>query len=275
MNKNTKGKEKKEEPLYLQNISYDYIENKEIKGINFNYVLNHMFFKEKNDIKRKSKKINNLKIPYELKDYKNTIQMYCKNAKLDIISKDFKLKLGKNDKLIVGLGHQNIMETSITIHKIYGVPYIPGQTLKGIFRNYIYKLKDKDIEDKELLMKVLFRENEERSGIHFFDSYPEGQYTIDTDVMNVHHQNYYSGKGKVNDEEKLIPINFYVIRNTIFPILFALEEEHVNKTIQDSEKVKNVEDIKKAISNLVYEAYTFLGIGAKTNVGYGFGQIEK
>jgi CRISPR-associated protein Cmr6 len=38
-------------------------------------------------------------------------------------------------RMIVGLGAENVHETSMTLHHIYGVPYIPGSALKGIARD--------------------------------------------------------------------------------------------------------------------------------------------
>ena len=38
-------------------------------------------------------------------------------------------------RMIVGLGAENVHETSMTLHHIYGIPYIPGSALKGIARD--------------------------------------------------------------------------------------------------------------------------------------------
>jgi len=40
-------------------------------------------------------------------------------------------------RLILGIGHESVYETSITLHHIYGIPYIPGQAVKGATRNWI------------------------------------------------------------------------------------------------------------------------------------------
>ncbi len=42
-------------------------------------------------------------------------------------------------RLIVGLGGESVYETSITLHHIYGFPYIPGQAVKGVVRSYFIK----------------------------------------------------------------------------------------------------------------------------------------
>ena len=38
-------------------------------------------------------------------------------------------------RMVVGLGAENVHETSMTLHHIYGIPYIPGSALKGIARD--------------------------------------------------------------------------------------------------------------------------------------------
>lgn len=49
--------------------------------------------------------------------------------------------LTAESRLIIGLGAQNTLETGITLHPIYGVPYIPGSALKGMARSAaIYEL---------------------------------------------------------------------------------------------------------------------------------------
>src|SRR5947199_5305127 len=35
-------------------------------------------------------------------------------------------------RMIVGLGSESVLETSICLHRIYGMPYIPGSVLKGL-----------------------------------------------------------------------------------------------------------------------------------------------
>lgn len=35
-------------------------------------------------------------------------------------------------RMAVGLGDESVLETSVTLHRTYGVPYIPGSALKGL-----------------------------------------------------------------------------------------------------------------------------------------------
>jgi len=40
-------------------------------------------------------------------------------------------------RMVVGLGGESVYETSMTLHHIYGFPYIPGSAIKGITRHFI------------------------------------------------------------------------------------------------------------------------------------------
>ncbi|MFN4220568.1 MAG: type III-B CRISPR module RAMP protein Cmr6, partial [bacterium] len=42
--------------------------------------------------------------------------------------------LQTQSRLIVGLGSGHVLETSIILHHLYGIPYIPASALKGVFR---------------------------------------------------------------------------------------------------------------------------------------------
>ena len=50
-------------------------------------------------------------------------------------------------RLIVGLGTDNVLETGITLHHTYGTPVIPGSALKGLAAHYCNKFwKTQDTE---------------------------------------------------------------------------------------------------------------------------------
>jgi len=38
------------------------------------------------------------------------------------------------DRVVVGLGQASVLEASLTLHRVLGIPYIPGTTLKGLLR---------------------------------------------------------------------------------------------------------------------------------------------
>lgn len=62
-----------------------------------------------------------------IKEYKNSIEK--------IVQKE-PLSLTLSWRLVVGLGAASVYETSMTLHHIYGIPYLPGSAIKGITRSY-------------------------------------------------------------------------------------------------------------------------------------------
>lgn len=51
-------------------------------------------------------------------------------------------------RIVVGLGGAHVAETSITLHHIYGIPYIPGSALKGVTRHYCLRELFKETKEK-------------------------------------------------------------------------------------------------------------------------------
>ena len=77
--------------------------------------------KQKDLIKRLQKLTDHL-----TKKYKNSIEK--------IAQESFSLTLSW--RLVVGLGAASVYETSMTLHHIYGIPYLPGSAIKGVTRSY-------------------------------------------------------------------------------------------------------------------------------------------
>jgi CRISPR-associated protein Cmr6 len=40
------------------------------------------------------------------------------------------------ERLAVGLGAPSVLETGIALHRVYGIPYLPGSAIKGLTRHY-------------------------------------------------------------------------------------------------------------------------------------------
>ena len=86
------------------------------------------------DIRLPDKALAEYKIFYKLQEllWKSKLQEYRINP--DKFLKD--LKLEAKSRLIIGLGDESVYETSIRLHRNYGVPYIPGSALKGVTKHW-------------------------------------------------------------------------------------------------------------------------------------------
>jgi CRISPR-associated protein Cmr6 len=166
-------------------------------------------------------------------------------------------------RMVVGLGAESVLETSIALHRTYGVPYIPGSALKGLTAATAHKHQEdpewrKVKEDGETGSShlILFGDQESSGYVTFHDALwiPEGdRLPLDLDVMTVHHPNYYQGKDGAPpaDWDSPTPVAFVSARGRY---LLALTGP--------------VEWTEAAMKILV-EALREDGIGAKTAAGYG------
>jgi len=198
-------------------------------------------------------------------------------------------------RLIVGLGSASILETSITLHRIYGFPYIPGSAVKGVIRHYaIWKLAngideeepnkkikeiDKvlskggkpnnwsnwDIKLQEMFYKlqIIFGSEKTKGAVIFFDVLPLGFPKLEVDIMNPHYSEYYQGDFPPTDYLTPNPIPFLTVapnQRFIFPLAIDL------KMIGNFKAKELLEDI----GNFLKQALKNFGIGAKTSIGYGY-----
>ncbi len=112
-------------------------------------------------------------------------------------------------RMIVGLGNESVYDTSITLHHVYGIPYIPASAVKGVVRSWIITerfgrdeknaIKDKGFCDvfgcPQKIEGINSYYNEDRQGkVWFFDAFPLSEPKIEVDIMNPHYGDYYADK---------------------------------------------------------------------------------
>jgi len=164
--------------------------------------------------------------------------------------------------MIVGLGSESVLETSISLLRTYGVPYIPGSALKGLATNYARLRLGEDWQKDGKYYKIVFGDTDDAGYITFFDAL----YIPDTghekkvlypDVITVHHQRYYQDTNEApTDRDNPNPVPFISATGTYLLALAAPDLQPPDRWISVTFKI--LEDALKT-----------LGIGAKTSSGYG------
>ncbi len=213
-------------------------------------------------------KKNKLPKPFVPENYERIAQNYYKKIEQLNLIRD-KLELIADERLIIGLGGASVYETSLTLHHIYGVPYIPGSAIKGSFRSYLIEKRfnnnEKEAIDKDWFKKI-FGSEKSQGKVIFFDAFPIGDLKIFKDIINPHYQDYYSDdKNKVypTDDQSPVPIPFLVVEGK-FKFVFGVKENLEIDIKGDKRKV--LEFVKENLEKSLKE----FGIGAKTAVGYGY-----
>ncbi len=160
-------------------------------------------------------------------------------------------------RLAIGLGGESVLETAITLHRTYGVPYIPGSALKGLAAHYAHRRLDVEWRKGSNAYNVLFGETAEAGYVTFFDALyipgsSKGNRPLALDVITVHHPDYYQGKDSAPaDWDSPIPVSFLSATGSY---LIALH---------------GAENWVKVAFKILGLALKEEGIGAKTSSGYG------
>jgi len=182
-----------------------------------------------------------------------------------------------NGRMIVGLGAESVLESSITLNRTWGVPYIPGTALKGLAAHYLNDVLadgDPDLvrqDDLELddhgraptpnVHGVLFGTGVRASYVNWLDAWFIPGNTTDSqspflpDVITPHHPGYYQKSARIpqpTDADDPNPIPFVSAGGIYLACLQGPDQRWVDFAFR-----------------LLTEALEHAGIGAKTHAGYG------
>ncbi len=177
------------------------------------------------------------------------------------------IKLTANWRIAIGLGNESVYENGFTFHPTYGIPYLPGTSLKGMTRHWAVA----NGKDKNQIKQIFGNENRpdiktediRRGRIIFFDAYPTElkEEMLQPDIMNNHYPDYYEGKKPPADWLSPRPIFFLTMKEVEFRFLLGVIPrggiQNEDKTLLDT--------AREWLENALFES----GIGAKTAVGYG------
>lgn len=160
-------------------------------------------------------------------------------------------------RFVVGLGRKGPLEVGMTFHRIYGFPFIPGSSLKGLAQAYAELVAKASQEEITHVFGDAPGPGEDPSAAHvgwavFFDAVPLLSPHLEIDVMNPHYADYYQGNAPPADYLSPTPIYFLTVgRDSRY--LFA---------VTGPEKAQ----ARKWLEGGLRE----LGSGAKTSAGYGY-----
>ena len=142
----------------------------------------------------------------------------------------------------------------MVLHRLYGFPYLPGTSLKGLLRHYLWLNGHVD-KDDPLLLRI-FGSQEQRGEVLFWDGLPEVWPALDVDITNVHYRDYYMGDAPQPPGDYISPSPVY------FLTVASGTKFRFTLLAQDPNPLEQAVDYTK-------KAIEALGIGAKTRAGYG------
>lgn len=247
--------------FYLKFFKFARFDFKDNKGIEKKFT----FFNSK-DLKDRNKNLLVPKIEIKSNNYGGIFKFDKITAnQIDTARKlygeedsSFVVKSFKPDwRFVVGLGTDSVYEIGITLHHIYGFPYIPASAIKGICNHYA---QDNGYHQNSSEFKnyydTIFGTTDKKGKVIFLDAMPKSSPQLKVDIMNPHYPDWYDSGKAPTDTQSPRPINFLTVENTEYQFILASKEKD-NQLLEIAQSW---------LENALKEK----GIGAKTAVGYGY-----
>ena len=181
---------------------------------------------------------------------------------------------------VTGMGNPHPLENGFNWHPVLGVPYLSGSSIKGLVRSWVesWQFEDGPIQEKAKRLLDWFGSvsknsvtEPETGKVMFFDAIPFKPVRLSSDIMTPHMGKWYADGGKFEelgsaDKPDVIPgdwhspkpIHFLAAKEPVFLFSFAVRNELFADEVDLDEVMQCLTD-----------ALEWLGVGAKTAVGYG------
>lgn len=177
---------------------------------------------------------------------------------------------------VSGMGNAHPVENGFTWHPVYGTPYLPGSSVKGLLRAWMehWANTEHEKEQRQELIHDWFGRSAGTGGksdagkagdLIFFDAIPVERPAVSVDIMTPHMGKWYEQGGEKitaesqpGDWHSPVPVPFLVTADARFVFSVA---PRTPKAQVDGLAEQAMEHLKDALA--------WLGAGAKTATGYG------
>lgn len=186
------------------------------------------------------------------------------------------LTLTTVSRLAIGLGGAHPTENSLTFDHLLGVPYLPGSSIKGACRAWSEIEVDGSRIDADRVQSLFgsaprsgsqTAKAAERGGVlQFLAAHPRRRPDLAVEIVNNHHMKYYgaSASHRAKAEWTIEPLDIESPNPVFFLVIEAQVPFEFHVLATDGEISTRDEGLK-----ILEDALKFIGIGAKTSVGYG------
>jgi len=177
---------------------------------------------------------------------------------------------------LTGTGMEHPLENGFAFLNPYGLPYLPGSSVKGVLRRAVELLANGEFGDQcgwdAAAITTLFgyeapsgEQNapRNRGSLIFWDVLPEpASGKLAVDIMTPHYSHYYQGNSPPTDSGQPNPIMFLTV-----PPGSRFDFYVQCQTATLPEPLRNI--WQSLLDSAFQHAFDWLGFGAKTAIGYG------
>ncbi len=177
-----------------------------------------------------------------------------------------------------GLGNQSAAHLGLSLHHLFGVPVLPGSSLKGIAAHYSHEVfgsNNPDYAEKGNIYRLLFGDKDSRGFIRFKSAWatPESmlneQRGLRLDVMTPEHTDYNTQKLYTGQHpRKGKPIAPEDTDNPV-PIAFLSVDADFRVWLDCEDLTSQGQELTAIARQILFGALAERGIGGKTSSGYG------
>lgn len=210
---------------------------------------------QKNHLEKLAQSFHQQKgVKSQWKNYAERVKMLWQNSGAMAFS------MKNTAPVITHISRDSALENAgMCLHPIYGVPILPGSGLKGVARSWAQQQG----ESQEAIRRIFGAHDDlsqSRGTVCFFDAIPEIIPRLEVDIVNNHHGKYYGNpaENQPGDWEDPVPVYFLAVSPGA-EFTFAVSGPQ--------------QDVEMALKYL-QSGLRYLGVGAKTNAGYGFFELE-
>ncbi len=168
-------------------------------------------------------------------------------------------------KLLIGRGTPEVFEQGISLHPLFGLPFLPGSAVKGVTAHWA-AANDENAELREQIFGPQTEDEEKAQGkVVFLDAVPLKRQCLEKDVLAPHYPKYYSGEADFPSDQESPNVFFFpaVKREVVFQ--FA---------VQLAAAAKGEEQLLITAQEWIQSALQEFGIGSKTGSNYGYFTIK-
>lgn len=221
-------------------------------------------------------------------------RVIAEEATVDRHSPVFTLPATAIAPFTTGLGIEHPLENGFAFLSPYGLPYLPGSSVKGVLRQAARELGaggDFEISDRswgaaeiDALFGVAGGNDDDiaptgrRGALCFWDVFPvlPESGNLQWDIMTPHHGHYLgdsSGQTPPHDNAAPIPIYFLTLPvGSAFQFIVQCDQRLFRT---DHPGLLEDERWKSLLEEIFIHAFDWVGFGAKTRLGYGSMEVDE